>query len=948
MLRFLSKSPEPENGADRHLSDPVLNKGEALSRRARLWMIWERFAPVLALAALLAALFIAGAFAGLWQRIGDPWRLMALIAAIYFIVRAGLAARVLPVPSKSQARRRVERDSGAAHRPLETLRDRAALNAQSENGQTGLWSRHQEKARKAAEALKPAKPVPVIAPKDKYYLRFIAPALVLLAGFIGYGDNQERLRRALSPGWQSALDPAGVTFDAWVDPPDYTGRPPVYFKGKQTVEIPEGSELVARIQGAKDAPRLKLMGKFGLLSRKYLSLNRLGPDSFEARTVLKRDAKAVWRIGQKRREWTLNVVADRAPQVDWTAEPRADKRDRLSFQYSLKDDYGVERLQLEMRLLSGGGGVYGVSPIETIDIPLTGSSVRETSGTDAALDLTKHVWAGRKVAGRLVAVDGKGQSAVSAEAFFIIADKIFIEPIAKAAAEQRQLIIAGLSENDGAYQSFAGRTAKGWRAQPRFQDWDFERTLERAPDPIQRAAALMAAITDFPMGLYDDPAVYMGLRHSLSTLRQAQNPDALSQLPNDLWQIAIRAEYGVLGTALEEMREAQVNLNEAMARRAPQREIDTLFERYNEAVDRYVEELRDNAEEAEATDEQGGGGGRNVDEIAELLKAIEQANKEGDSEGARLLLKKLAEFLENMKIQMAQGGQGGEGGDPSDSMSDEMKESLEDLADLLGEERELKDETEQAQRQAEAGSDPGQGEGQQQSGQNGGNNQGGQDGPAEQQGEQALSPSELAERQAAIAELLGSVRKKLDEEGSASAAGREQGQSGAGEENSQEDGAGGGEEDNPQGLGGGPNEDTPRAGGGNSGEPARDADSALDEAAQAMREAQDALKSGDFEAAQDAQAKAIATLREAARSLLAQASSGEGEGEDGEQSAGQGEGNPLDQEGEANNDFSDADIEQRDNAERSREILKELRRRASEQEREQSEKEYLEDLLKRF
>jgi hypothetical protein len=948
MLRFLFKSFGAKRTADGYLSDPVLRKGEALSRRARLWMIWERFAPVLALAAMLAALFVAGAFAGLWQRIGDPWRLIALITALYVLIRAGLAARTLRMPTKREARRRVERDSGAPHRPLETLRDRAALNAQSENGQANLWARHQAKARIAAEGLSPAIPVPVIAPKDRYYLRFIAPALVLLAGFIGYGDNQERLRRALTPSWQSALDPAGVTFDAWVDPPDYTGRPPVYFKGKQTIDIPEGSELVARVQGAKDAPRLKLLGKFGLFNRKYLSLNRLGPDSFEARTRLERDAKAVWRIGQKRREWTLNVIPDRAPQVSWTVEPRADKRDRLSFQYSLSDDYGVERLQLEMRLLSGASG----DPQKTVNIPLTGSSVRETDGTDAAIDLTKHVWAGRKVAGRLVAIDGKGLTAKSSEAYFTIADKIFIEPIAKAAAEQRQLIIAGLSDNDGAYRPFAGRTAKEWDNQPRSQDWDYERTLGRAPAAIQRAAALMEAITDYPMGLYNDPAVYMGLRHSLSTLRHANAPDALADLPADLWGIAIRAEYGVLGTALEEMREAQANLNEGMARRAPQREIDTLFERYNEAVDRYVEELTNNAEDAEDTEEPSGGGGRNVDEIAELLKAIEQANKEGDSEGARQLLKKLAEFLENMKIQMAQGGQGGEGGDPSDSMSDEMKESLEDLADLLGEERELKDETEQAQRQAEAGqneaANSGQGDRQPQSGQEQGSESAGGENP----GEQALSLGELAERQTSIAELLDAVRKKLDEDGSASAAGNENGPRGAGEEDTDSQDGNGGEEDNPSGLGGGadePDAESPRGGGnGNDGEPARDADSALDEAAQAMRSAQEALRSGDLDAAQDAQAKAIATLREAARNLLAQANAGEGDGEEGDQRAGNGEGNPLDQDGDSNNDFSEADLEQRDNAERSREILEELRRRAAEQEREQSEKDYLDGLLKRF
>ena len=47
-------------------------------------------------------------------------------------------------------------------------------------------------------------------------------------------------------------------------------------------------------------------------------------------------------------------------------------------------------------------------------------------------------------------------------------------------------------------------------------------------------------------------------------------------------------------------------------------------------------------------------------------------------------------------------------------------------------------------------------------------------------------------------------------------------------------------------------------------------------------------------------------------------------------------------------DNAESDIDTRDNAERSREILEELRRRASEAEREQQERDYLDRLLRRF
>jgi len=175
MLRLFSRQEKT--------SEPLLRSCDALARRAHFWLYWERYAPVLSLAVLATALFLAGAYIGLWQRIGDPWRLIALCVTLYFIVKAVLAARKKRRPTRSEAQRRIERDSGV------------------------------------------------------------------------FGDNMQRLRSALSPSWQSPMDPAKVTFDAW---------------------------------------------------------------------------------GSKRRIWNLVVLPDTAPQVDWVSEPKADKRDRLSFQYSLK------------------------------------------------------------------------------------------------------------------------------------------------------------------------------------------------------------------------------------------------------------------------------------------------------------------------------------------------------------------------------------------------------------------------------------------------------------------------------------------------------------------------------------------------------------------------------------------------------------------------------------
>ena len=890
-------------------------------RRAWAQLYWERYAPVFALAAVILGVFLIGAFGGIWDRIGDPWRLIVLLIVLAVFVRAILKARAIRRPNKSAARRRVEHDSQAQHRPLDTLDDAPAISAKA-------WPAHFAKARKTADTLRPAKWRHVLAPIDKYFLRFAVPCALGLAMMVGFGDNGERLRRAFAPSWLAAMNPNDISFEAWVDPPEYTGRPPLYFKDKSQIDVPAGSELVARISGTKTAPRLKLIS--GSKTTR-LKLKRLGPKSFEARSILTQKGSASWRVGTLEKKWSLNVLPDTPPTIEFESLPEADKRDRLAFSYNFEDDYGVENLALEMRLLSEDE-ILSQSR-SSITVPLASASVKRAEDSSAALDLTKHEWAGRKVAARLMATDGLGQISKTEDVYFTVPDKIFVEPLAKAIIEQRNLVIEGNAEYAPYPDDYNYRNA------PYFDTYEPEFRMGRAPAQIQRAAILIDAITDRPEGIFQDPAIFMGLKNVHGRLRYSHKQADLSGIPEDLWRIALRAEFGVLGTALEEMREAKEALQDGMARRAPQREIDTLFERYDEAVERYMEELRRKAIEEgniAENDGQGGGQGRNADQIAELLKAIEEANRIGDVEGARMALAQLAQLLENMEIQLSQGAPGEGGESMGEDMSEEMKEALEDLADLLGEQRELQDETRQAENEdnqegqdgeSEDGSE-GQSEGQQAEGQQGGEQSGAQQGgsSASNEGQGSLSPGELARRQGALEDALEALGEAVGEEGFG-----EDGEIGT-DLAEEGQGAGGEEDPNAEARGGGADDNG-------------DTERALAEAGEAMRESQERLRSGDLSGANDAQAEAIRALRRAGENLAESS-----RGEQGETDQAQADGDdPLGRAGNGDNfDEAEADLDLRDNATRSRELREELRRRASEQERDEIERDYLERLLKRF
>ena len=165
-----------------------------LTKLARAQLFWERYAPVLALGVAFAAGFLILTFAGVWQYLGDPWRFIALIIALAVLIRAAWRAQTIALPSAKDARRRVELDSGLKHRPLDKITDRPALGKID-----SVWEQHMQSVRQMATRAE--RPIwrTVLAPLDRYYLRFILPVLLGGALLLGLGDNRCLLYTSPSP-----------------------------------------------------------------------------------------------------------------------------------------------------------------------------------------------------------------------------------------------------------------------------------------------------------------------------------------------------------------------------------------------------------------------------------------------------------------------------------------------------------------------------------------------------------------------------------------------------------------------------------------------------------------------------------------------------------------------------------------------------------------------------
>ncbi len=196
-------------------------------------------------------LFAAVSWFGLWfetppyaRLVGARrFRLSLLLAALFPLVR-------LRWPERSRALARLDRDApvaasaglGAAGRrsPMPTTIPR--------RGRSGPSTRRVWPGRSSGSPSAP--PSPNLAARDPYALRFAAdPA--------GAGRRFRRRLRALRPPCRRLPRDAGAgrdararAIDAWIDPPAYTGKPPIFLKvddtAAETVAAPEDSVLVVR------------------------------------------------------------------------------------------------------------------------------------------------------------------------------------------------------------------------------------------------------------------------------------------------------------------------------------------------------------------------------------------------------------------------------------------------------------------------------------------------------------------------------------------------------------------------------------------------------------------------------------------------------------------------------------------------------------------------------
>jgi uncharacterized protein (TIGR02302 family) len=630
---------------------------ERALKRARGSLLWERLWPALATLATALGLFLALSWAGLWTVLPPVGRAVGLVFFLLLTAVAAIPLFRVRLPRDAEALRRLDRVSGEKHRPATAVTDEIAANSHDPVSQA-LWQAHVERALMSARKLRAGWPSPRLSLRDPIALRALTLILVATTFIAAGGERWKRVAAAFD--WHGVVAPANFRVDAWVNPPAYTGRPPVMLTGQQPadgsaamasapVSVPAGSQLIVRATGNV---HLEVARKGGLDEVADTDKTALPAGTEEHRLVIKSDGTAsVHGVLGSEQAWTFKVIPDRAPTIALTRDPERQARGALKLDYKVDDDYGVVEGKAVFALkdtdAAGKHPLYGPP-----EFPLTLPQLRTRSGAaQTTRDLSDNPWAGAEVTVSLTAKDEAGNVGKSEPRELTLPQRIFVKPLARALIEQRR-----------------------------------DLALDAGAKPIVLTA--LDALTLAPEKFTPEAGVYLGLRSIYYDLQGAKTDDQLREVVTRLWDMALQIEDGNVSQAEQALRQAQENLRQALERGATDEEIQKLMQDLRAAMDKFMqalaEEMRKNPQQlARPLD-------RNTRTLTQrdlnsMLDRLENLARSGNREAAQQLLNQLQSMLEN--LQMARPGASPDQGD------DEMSQSLDELGDMIRKQQQLRDRT---------------------------------------------------------------------------------------------------------------------------------------------------------------------------------------------------------------------------------------------------------------
>ena len=698
-----------------------------LTAWARAAIAWERVWPALAPMVGVLVVFASTAWMGLWIGLPPVAKLVGLIAFAACFVAAGWRLARVAWPGRDEAVRRLERDAALDHRPLAAYEDELAVG--DDGFAQSLWRVHRQRAEARLAQLRVPFPRADLVPHDPFAIR----AVVGLFAFVGIltagGALAERLVTPFdfSNPAQTAAGPQ-FRLDAWVSPPDYTGRGPLFLSSSTRVEtvdgirVPAGSVLTVRSQGVEGLG-LAIYDGSDETREPLAPQSEAGAETqaavHEGTVAIDRSMSVeVVRNGTALETWQFVAQADQPPSVTLSEAPSTgDRGQTFEVRYALDDDYGIESAMGAIAPADAPGDRRPLVDDPSFRLTLPGGG-RNRGEARTTRDLSEHPYAGSLVSLTLRATDGAGQSAESEPHVFRLPSRTFINPMARAVVEQR----ARLAMDANAHLSVID-------------------TMD---------LLLIAAEESVGAG------GYLAMRAAYGDLVDARSDEALRGVLDSLWELALLLEEDGKSDAERALQAAEQRLRQALEDGAPPDEIARLTRELREAMQNYMRELARQMQDGPQQQADPNAQELTQRNLDDMLRRMEELARQGRQEEAQRMLNQLSQMMQN--LQMAQRGQGQDG----DPMGQDGQ-TLDELGKMIQRQQELMDETYGMN----------EGDGQRRNGQRSGEQRGQKGRRGESgDGQQGMSPEERADamqelqkRQSDLQEELDALARQLEERG---------------------------------------------------------------------------------------------------------------------------------------------------------------------------------------
>ena len=641
----------------------------------QLWLcLWLPFTVI--------GLFLVVSLLGVWPAVGPYGQRIGLTLFALLGLTSLLPLLRISWPSRDQALNRLDAHSQQLHRPAYSFDDKLGDNI-SDPKSLKLWQAYKNRLAKKVKALKIKSPHPRTDAHDPFALRALL-LLILAVLFFFHGSNSyQKIARAFT------LDPliniSALRIDAWVTPPNYTGKPPMLVAngaktpkrgeqsqqiGGKSFQVPQNSELVIRINGDKAH-----LSKLIKIKSAQDGAQKNGPNipptdasketekSVEFRYKLKNSQRLAIMVNSSTvDQWQFDIIVDTPPKISLIDLPSQARSGAIKLKYKMSDDYGVIQAQASFQTITPANTIkrqpptnidpkdlrfpLGSAPSFPLHLP---SGNGHKGGGESFKDLTSHPWAGLGVSMQLEASDEGGNKGFSPALQYILPERKFTKPFAIALIAARKKLIA-------------------------------------EPFKKRLIARSLLALSQKNLASLKDMTIYLGLRTAHWGLVLRKTRPQLEEVAELLWQLARRIEDGDLSKTEQQLRTAQEELRRALEKGASEKEISQLIDKLRQALKDYMQALAKMQQNQQNQQNQQGrqsSQNLNAEQLEKMLKNIEQLAKSGSKDLAKQMLAELQNMLENIE----------RGRNAQNNSQEQLSKSLNDLSKLMKKQQQLLNET---------------------------------------------------------------------------------------------------------------------------------------------------------------------------------------------------------------------------------------------------------------